>query len=312
MDLHLWLCCKCSLCCAVYLSLLLSLRASVFFLYKSSTSDSCRWGITLEPTQWHWFPAPQHRTWSTPFHLCAVLGSQSSSTWTSGFNKYAVPVVFNLSSANCSYSLCDHLPFTPPCRWATLWRWSSVWTLSSSCCLRGICGSLMAPWDSVRRVTWTSLKVCPFSFTQHWMRMNCVLFKHKSARPHIPKRRLWPYLVDSFMAHRRREEIWSKKAITAIKNALRFYPPPGDAIYGRVMVDPVQNLGDSFFCSIEKVFLCTGADGYVPKYNPTKFEFGCLADSPSLLYRFKILVSLFHFPAWPPHLCWLDLYLTAH
>ncbi|XP_068600398.1 FRAS1-related extracellular matrix protein 2-like [Brachionichthys hirsutus] len=63
----------------------------------------------------------------------------------------------------------------------------------------------------------------------------------------------------------------------------------GDAIYGRVMVDPVQNLGDSFFCSIEKVFLCTGADGYVPKYNPTEFEFGCLADSPSLLYRFKIL-----------------------
>lgn len=61
------------------------------------------------------------------------------------------------------------------------------------------------------------------------------------------------------------------------------------------MVDPVQNLGDSFFCSIEKVFLCTGADGYVPKYNPTKFEFGCLADSPSLLYRFKVLVSIFFF-----------------
>lgn len=61
-------------------------------------------------------------------------------------------------------------------------------------------------------------------------------------------------------------------------------------IYGRVMVDPVQNLGDSFFCSIEKVFLCTGADGYVPKYNPTDKEYGCLADAPSLLYRFKILV----------------------
>ncbi|CAB1348873.1 unnamed protein product, partial [Coregonus sp. 'balchen'] len=36
----------------------------------------------------------------------------------------------------------------------------------------------------------------------------------------------------------------------------------GDMIYGRVMVDPVQNLGDSFICNIEKVFLCTGADGY--------------------------------------------------
>uniref|UniRef100_A0A8C3G2X1 FRAS1 related extracellular matrix 2b n=1 Tax=Cyclopterus lumpus TaxID=8103 RepID=A0A8C3G2X1_CYCLU len=62
-----------------------------------------------------------------------------------------------------------------------------------------------------------------------------------------------------------------------------------DTIYGRVMVDPVQNLGDSFICNIEKVFLCTGADGYVPKYNPSNFEFGCLADAPSLLYRFKII-----------------------
>ncbi|XP_004711328.1 FRAS1-related extracellular matrix protein 2, partial [Echinops telfairi] len=63
----------------------------------------------------------------------------------------------------------------------------------------------------------------------------------------------------------------------------------GDTIYGRVMVDPVQNLGDSFHCSIEKVFLCTGADGYVPKYSPANAEYGCLADSPSLLYRFKIV-----------------------
>ncbi|MFT7803878.1 FRAS1-related extracellular matrix protein 2-like [Arapaima gigas] len=63
----------------------------------------------------------------------------------------------------------------------------------------------------------------------------------------------------------------------------------GDVIYGRVMVDPVQNLGDSFVCTIDKVFLCTGADGYVPKFNPSSSEFGCLADSPSLLYRFKII-----------------------
>uniref|UniRef100_A0AAV2JAA8 Uncharacterized protein n=1 Tax=Knipowitschia caucasica TaxID=637954 RepID=A0AAV2JAA8_KNICA len=63
----------------------------------------------------------------------------------------------------------------------------------------------------------------------------------------------------------------------------------GDVVYGRVMVDPVQNLGHSFMCNIEKVFLCTGADGYVPKYNPTQGEFGCLADAPSLLHRFKIL-----------------------
>ncbi|XP_037655980.1 FRAS1-related extracellular matrix protein 2 isoform X2 [Choloepus didactylus] len=63
----------------------------------------------------------------------------------------------------------------------------------------------------------------------------------------------------------------------------------GDVIYGRVMVDPVQSLGDAFLCSIEKVFLCTGADGYVPKYRPEGAEYGCLADSPTLLHRFKIV-----------------------
>ncbi|XP_020845600.1 FRAS1-related extracellular matrix protein 3 [Phascolarctos cinereus] len=63
----------------------------------------------------------------------------------------------------------------------------------------------------------------------------------------------------------------------------------GSMIYGRVMVDPVQNLGDTFTCTIEKVFLCAGVDGYVPKYNPESKDYGCLADSPSLLYRFKIL-----------------------
>ncbi|XP_053556187.1 FRAS1-related extracellular matrix protein 3 [Bombina bombina] len=63
----------------------------------------------------------------------------------------------------------------------------------------------------------------------------------------------------------------------------------GSTIFGRVMVDPVQNLGDSFICNIEKVFLCTGADGYVPKYNPVNNEYGCLADSSTLLHRFKIL-----------------------
>ncbi|CAJ0940824.1 unnamed protein product [Ranitomeya imitator] len=68
----------------------------------------------------------------------------------------------------------------------------------------------------------------------------------------------------------------------------------GDVIYGRVMVDPVQNLGNSFYCSIEKVFLCTGADGYVPKYSPSDNEYGCLADSTSLLYRFKILCEHGH------------------
>ncbi|XP_030630785.1 FRAS1-related extracellular matrix protein 2 [Chanos chanos] len=63
----------------------------------------------------------------------------------------------------------------------------------------------------------------------------------------------------------------------------------GSQIFGRIMVDPVQNMGDSFVCYVEKVFLCVGADGYIPKYQPANREYGCLVDTPALIYRFKIL-----------------------
>ncbi|XP_076321017.1 FRAS1-related extracellular matrix protein 2-like [Tachypleus tridentatus] len=64
---------------------------------------------------------------------------------------------------------------------------------------------------------------------------------------------------------------------------------PGDTVYGRIMVDPVQNLGGSFYMTIEKCFLCTGEDGYIPKYNPDNNEYGCVAESPNLLHTFKII-----------------------
>lgn len=65
-----------------------------------------------------------------------------------------------------------------------------------------------------------------------------------------------------------------------------------DKLYGRINVDPVQNLGSSFLLNVEKVFLCSGKDGYIPKYNPDSLEFGCVAETPNLQYSFKILVRV--------------------
>ncbi|XP_071035799.1 FRAS1-related extracellular matrix protein 2 [Parasteatoda tepidariorum] len=64
---------------------------------------------------------------------------------------------------------------------------------------------------------------------------------------------------------------------------------PGDTVYGRVMMDPSQDLGSSFFVNVEKCFICTGVDGYVPKYDPENNEYGCVTDSENLLYAFKII-----------------------
>lgn len=76
------------------------------------------------------------------------------------------------------------------------------------------------------------------------------------------------------------------------------------------MVDPVQTLGQSFLMSIEKCFLCTGVDGYIPKYDPENQEYGCVARSPNLLHKFKIIVS------YVPFLCFVgpndSSYLTSN
>ncbi|XP_060078834.1 extracellular matrix protein 3-like [Ylistrum balloti] len=64
---------------------------------------------------------------------------------------------------------------------------------------------------------------------------------------------------------------------------------PGDTIYGRLDVDPVQTLGSEFDLGLEKIFVCSGKDGYIPKYAPTQGEYGCVGESKNLEHRFKIL-----------------------
>ncbi|XP_063592576.1 FRAS1-related extracellular matrix protein 2-like [Penaeus indicus] len=87
----------------------------------------------------------------------------------------------------------------------------------------------------------------------------------------------------------RRRELWLSDLTTDFdtESDVSFYP--GERIYGRVMINPVQALGVGFHVTLEKCFICTGVDGYVPKYNPASDEYGCVADSPNLLHNFKII-----------------------
>ncbi|XP_048248290.1 extracellular matrix organizing protein FRAS1-like isoform X2 [Haliotis rufescens] len=70
---------------------------------------------------------------------------------------------------------------------------------------------------------------------------------------------------------------------------------PGQKIYARVLWSPEQDLKTAYKLGIEKVYLCTGSDGYIPTYDPTGEEynegpqFGCMQPSPKLRQRFLIL-----------------------
>ncbi|XP_042177181.1 extracellular matrix organizing protein FRAS1-like [Oncorhynchus tshawytscha] len=69
----------------------------------------------------------------------------------------------------------------------------------------------------------------------------------------------------------------------------------GQTLYGRVLWNPEQNLNSAFKLQLEKVYLCTGRDGYVPFFDPTATlynegpQYGCIQTNKHLKHRFLIL-----------------------
>nr|XP_026692904.1 extracellular matrix protein FRAS1 isoform X2 [Ciona intestinalis] len=69
----------------------------------------------------------------------------------------------------------------------------------------------------------------------------------------------------------------------------------GQTIFGRVLWTPSQDLKSAYKLQLEKVYLCTGRDGYIPKFDPTGTvfnngpQYGCIEPSKHLKHRFLIL-----------------------
>lgn len=63
----------------------------------------------------------------------------------------------------------------------------------------------------------------------------------------------------------------------------------GDTLYGRI--DSSADLGQKINLGIDKVFLCSGKDGYIPRYDPENDLYGCLGPKDKLERSLKIIVS---------------------
>lgn len=74
-------------------------------------------------------------------------------------------------------------------------------------------------------------------------------------------------------------------------------PSTGQTLYGRVLWNPEQNLNAAYKLQLEKVYLCTGRDGYVPFFDPTGTlynegpQYGCIQPNKHLKHRFLLLVG---------------------
>ena len=65
----------------------------------------------------------------------------------------------------------------------------------------------------------------------------------------------------------------------------------GEKIYGKIEMNDVQRMGDHLQVSLEKVYLCSGKDGYIPTFDPENGQYGCLSQSENLEYHVKVIVS---------------------
>lgn len=69
----------------------------------------------------------------------------------------------------------------------------------------------------------------------------------------------------------------------------------GQILYGRVLWNPEQSLHSAYKLQLEKVYLCTGKDGYVPFFDPTGTiynegpQYGCIQPNKHLKHRFLLL-----------------------
>lgn len=85
------------------------------------------------------------------------------------------------------------------------------------------------------------------------------------------------------------------------RKLLPLLPLAGQTLYGRVLWNPEQNLNAAYKLQLEKVYLCTGKDGYVPFFDPTGTlynegpQYGCIQPNKHLKHRFLLLVQLFVF-----------------
>lgn len=57
-------------------------------------------------------------------------------------------------------------------------------------------------------------------------------------------------------------------------------------------MNAVETMGDHVKISLEKVFMCSGKDGYIPTYDPQNGQYGCLSKSENLEYQVKVIVSI--------------------
>ncbi|KAJ8339232.1 hypothetical protein SKAU_G00360180 [Synaphobranchus kaupii] len=92
------------------------------------------------------------------------------------------------------------------------------------------------------------------------------------------------FLMDPVLAHMSMAEMDYKGTFSV-----------GKTVYGRVLWNPEQNLNTAYKLQLEKVFLCTGRDGYVPFFDPTGTlynegpQYGCIQPNRNLRYRFLLL-----------------------
>ncbi|KAJ4451190.1 hypothetical protein ANN_02632, partial [Periplaneta americana] len=86
------------------------------------------------------------------------------------------------------------------------------------------------------------------------------------------------------------EQTWRATSIYSLQDYTGVFSP-GDAVYGRVLWHASQHLHSAYSLAIQRLYLCAGADGYIPRFDPNNAgsQYGCLQTSPKIKHSFLLL-----------------------
>ncbi|XP_071125097.1 extracellular matrix protein 3-like [Mytilus edulis] len=96
------------------------------------------------------------------------------------------------------------------------------------------------------------------------------------------------YTLNAKFRLMRKRDLWLSENKDEVQVDMAF--SPGDTLYGRI--DSSADLGQTINLGIDKVFICSGKDGYIPRYDPENDLYGCLGPKNKLEQSLKILDPL--------------------
>ncbi|XP_052795215.1 extracellular matrix protein 3-like isoform X1 [Mya arenaria] len=150
------------------------------------------------------------------------------------------------------------------------------WLVTSTTMLKNYCGDLLVTLLPCL-LTFTKTSTQPISCSPSDHVTFSLPIKLQQVSDPVPAK----FSLNTDFRLIRKRDVWLSEKLPYISEE-DMTIAPGDTVYGRLDVSPIQLLDQNIYLYIEKVFVCAGQGGYIPLYNPDIGHYGCVGNAEQL------------------------------